>query len=474
MKFRDFILRRAFQTVVTILIVLVLMFVLFRAMPSDPVEMTVDPKWGPLQKHQEAVRLGFERDGTSAQDYKGQATQDTVTGNLSFLAQDLVKSKYARVIPVGSGTLWFEVNLTWNNGQVNRNDDLVLGLFLDGRGASAPDGKPQEDELVRVSHDFGADSRWPANLPSYHRQVVGIERPREQIYDQNTYIFVVCGYNLTGTVDFTAQFKTLYIVQISMWEQFVIYIKNMLTLDFGRSFYTQVPVMDELGSRVGTTLLLFGTASMIGPIFGIGGGVLLAWKRGTKAEIGAIIGLLFFYSMPVFWLGMIMLSYFGYTMKLFPIGGMVTQGVNYQGLAYVADVLHHMALPLITMMIAGLAGGMLLMRNSMLEVVGEDYIVTARAKGLTERKVMYKHAARNAMLPVVTSIAMGVGGAISGGVLTETIFNWPGVGRYLVTSTLTQDFPVVQATFFILALITITSNVVADILYAYLDPRVRI
>jgi peptide/nickel transport system permease protein len=133
-----------------------------------------------------------------------------------------------------------------------------------------------------------------------------------------------------------------------------------------------------------------------------------------------------------------------------------------------------MAMPLFTLTALGLAGGILLMRNSMLEVMGEDYINTARAKGLSERKVMTRHAARNAMLPVVTSIALGVAGLVSGGVLTETIFSWPGMGAYLVQRTLSYDYPAVQAAFLMLAVITIAANWAADMLYAYLDPRIRL
>ena len=141
---------------------------------------------------------------------------------------------------------------------------------------------------------------------------------------------------------------------------------------------------------------------------------------------------------------------------------------------YVVSVLHHLALPLITLCILSLAGNTLLMRNSMLEVMGEDFITTARAKGCSEATVLYKHAARNATLPVVTSFALSMGGVIGGGVLTETVFSWPGMGRELITATLMQDYPVVFALFYIMALMTIFANVVADLLYAYLDPRVRL
>ncbi len=252
----------------------------------------------------------------------------------------------------------------------------------------------------------------------------------------------------------------------------------MLTGNLGTSFFSGRPIAAEIGERIGPTLLLFGAATLISILVGIGAGVLLAWFRGSRGEVVAIVASLFFYSMPIFWFGLILLFVFALNVTIFPLGGFgcvdLQTGVPLEGLACVGDVLYHMVLPLITLVIVSLAGYVLLMRNSLLEVLGEDFVTVARAKGLSERTVMYKHAARNALLPVTTVAAIAMAGVISGGVLTETIFSWPGMGFYLVQRTLTQDFPAVQAAFFILALLTILANVVADIAYAYLDPRVRL
>ncbi len=264
----------------------------------------------------------------------------------------------------------------------------------------------------------------------------------------------------------------------SLAEQFVIYFLSMLSGNFGTSFYTRRPVIDEISVRIGPTLLLFGSSVIISYILGIFLGAILAWRRGTKMELSAIVVSLFFYSMPVFWFGLVLLWFFAFERRWFPLGGIggfdPNTGAALTGISLVGDILWHMALPLGNLVILGLAGHVLLMRNSMLEVMGEDYILTAKAKGLSERRVMYRHAARNALLPVVTALAISIGGVISGGVLTETIFSWPGMGYFLVTSTLQQDYPSVQAAFFILAVITILANTVADVLYAYLDPRVRL
>ncbi|MCK5397916.1 MAG: ABC transporter permease, partial [Thermoplasmata archaeon] len=194
-------------------------------------------------------------------------------------------------------------------------------------------------------------------------------------------------------------------------------------------------------------------------------------------EMGTIITTLFFYSMPIFWFALIMQWIFYSQLGWFPlggVGGISPEGDPLHGLEWFSDILWHLAMPLVTLMILGLAGNILLMRSAMLEVIGEDFTVTAKAKGLKERTVIYKHVARNAMLPVVTAMAMSIGGIISGGVLTETIFSWYGMGTLLIEGTLTKDFPVVQGAFYVLALITILGNMMADMLYAWLDPRVQL
>ena len=267
----------------------------------------------------------------------------------------------------------------------------------------------------------------------------------------------------------------LVVVENNILEEFWVYMISMLQGDFGKSLYTRQPVWNEISQRVGPSLLLFGSATIIAYLLGIIMGAVLAWRRGSKMELSAIVVSLFFYSMPVFWFGLILLWAFAFQWKVFPLAGFADiEAYNAGGITYIGNVLWHMALPLLNLVILSLAGTILLMRNSMLEVMGEDYITTAKAKGISERRVMYRHAARNAMLPVVTAFALSISGVISGGVLTETIFSWPGMGAFLVTATIAQDFPSVQGAFYLLALLTILANLVADVLYAFLDPRVRL
>jgi peptide/nickel transport system permease protein len=270
---------------------------------------------------------------------------------------------------------------------------------------------------------------------------------------------------------------------VPLWKQFPPYLAGMLTFDFGNSFVTHQPVSKEIAERLPYTLLLFGTAQILGTLLSVMAGIVMAWHRGSKLEVAGIVTSLFFFSMPLFWFGLLLLMLFfgwwGLTFgaPLFPIGGFGGYDEAGEPLPFPAnalDVLWHMALPLLTLMLLNLAGGILLMRNAMLEILGEDYISTARAKGLSERRIMMHHAARNAMLPVVTSVALSTAGVVSGGVLTETVFSWPGMGLYLVQRTTAYDYPAIQAAFFILALITIISNWAADLLYAWLDPRIRL
>jgi len=176
------------------------------------------------------------------------------------------------------------------------------------------------------------------------------------------------------------------------------------------------------------------------------------------------------------WLGLIVIWIFSYRLDLFPLGGMINPEVwafNPTLSQKIIDFLHHLALPLMTYVLMWFAGSMLIMRNSMLETLREDYILTAKAKGLKDKVVRDKHAARNAMLPVVTSFSMSIAFSFGGCVLTETVFSWPGIGRTIVQSTLLQDYPLAQASFMVITLAVLIANFAADIVYAYLDPRVK-
>jgi peptide/nickel transport system permease protein len=268
-----------------------------------------------------------------------------------------------------------------------------------------------------------------------------------------------------------------------LWERFFIYMWDMLTMNFGISYYYVQPVRDLLIQRIPRTLLLFGGATIIAYVIGYFVGTVIAWKRGGVLDGSNVVVGLIFYNMPVYWLGMIFIFLFAFQLKLFPLANFYDPTDKILGTVlgnnpplglYILDILWHTALPMIVLTLISFAGTVLLMRTSMLDVLGENYIDTAIAKGLKEKEVIYNHAARNALLPLVTSFVISMAFAIGGGVLTETVFSYQGVGLLFIQALGLLDYPVVEATTIIIALLVIIFNWIADLIYAYLDPRVRV
>jgi peptide/nickel transport system permease protein len=258
--------------------------------------------------------------------------------------------------------------------------------------------------------------------------------------------------------------------------RFFIYLKNMFTLNFGTSYIYNRPVVDLLAQAVPRTLLLFGGSLVIEYALGIVIGSFIGWRRGGLAEGATIVTSLFTYNMPSFWIGIIFLSVFYLQLGWFPSGGFETivEGQTLTGFAHVVDVAWHLALPMSVLVLINVAGTILLMRTSLLEVMGEDYILTAKAKGLTERAVRRRHANRNAYLPIVTSFTIALAFAIGGAIILESIFSFFGVGYYFLLAILNQDQFLAGATLYIIALFVVFGNIIADLTYAWLDPRVRL
>lgn len=212
-------------------------------------------------------------------------------------------------------------------------------------------------------------------------------------------------------------------------------------------------------------------------MLGMSFGMLMAWKRNSPLDVGATVGTLVFQSAPPFITGLVLLMVLSYRLDLFPTGGMHTPGFHPESLLgqfASRDFLHHLVLPTVTVALFYLATPMLIMRDSMLEVLGSDFIELAKAKGLPPHVVMIKHAARNALLAVVTVSSVMIGFAIGGQVIVEQVFSWPGMGQLMVEAASSHDYPVAQATFLCLAALVITLNLVADITYCYLDPRISL
>jgi len=258
--------------------------------------------------------------------------------------------------------------------------------------------------------------------------------------------------------------------------QYLVYIRNLASGDLGQSFFYRKPVAELLWDVFPNTIYLTGFSLIIAYLFGVIGGVFLAWKRGTWVESLGITAVLVTRAAPQFWTGMIALAAFSFGLGWFPASGATSPGVTYPSeLAKLAsaDFWRHMALPALVMAIYLQGLPLLLMRSNMLEVINEDFVVMSRMKGLSEWRIMIYHAARNALLPVVTALSLGVGYAVGGNVVIETVFSWPGIGRLLVKAVAAKDYPVAQGAFLLIAAIMIFMNFVADMLYGLLDPRVK-
>jgi peptide/nickel transport system permease protein len=243
--------------------------------------------------------------------------------------------------------------------------------------------------------------------------------------------------------------------------------------NLGISWSLRRPVSEVLLSKLGNTLLLIGLGQVLAIIFGVMLGLLAGWKRKTAIDVGALTFSLIAWAIPTFWLGIILLAA-GSTWLGLPTGGIVSPANTGKPLYTVLpDLARHLVLPTLTLTILYLGEYMLIMRSSILEVLSEDYILTAKAKGLSHWQVLRRHALKNAMLPIVTLIALNLGFTVSGAIYIETVFSYDGLGKLFQTALVKQDYPLLQGAFLLLAVSVIVANMIADILYTYLDPRVK-
>jgi peptide/nickel transport system permease protein len=257
--------------------------------------------------------------------------------------------------------------------------------------------------------------------------------------------------------------------------QYFDFLWNTLNGEFGYSLYYKRPVFDVVMERLPYTLFLMGISVTLSTIVSFVIGVYFAYKRGTKIDTWGTNICMFVRSTPHFWLGMILLIVFAYYIPIFPLFGALTPGVQHENwFEFLKDLLFHYTLPLTTLLVRQIGMYVLYMRNSTVEVLGEDYMVTAKAKGVPKMSIMFKHAARNAMLPMVTVTAMRFGFMVNGAILTETVFSLPGTGRLIYQSIMNDDFFLLQGAFFIISITVLAANLLADLLCAWLDPRIKI
>ncbi|MDP9356892.1 MAG: ABC transporter permease [Chloroflexota bacterium] len=289
------------------------------------------------------------------------------------------------------------------------------------------------------------------------------------------------GNPLTAYIDptFTAEqeeaVKRQFGLDKPLYTQYALYLKNIATGNLGRSFFQKEPVLDVLMDVFPNTLLLTVTSLVAAYAFGVVGGAFLAWRRGTKVEGAGILLALMTRAAPEFFLGMLVLSFFSFDLGWFPSSGVSDPGVIYDSIVeqlLSADFWHHLALPALTMAIYLQGLPLLLMRSNMLEVLDEDFVTMARMKGLPEWRIMLAHAARNALLPIVTALTVGIGYAVGGNVVVENVFSWPGIGRVLVRAVQAKDYPLAQGAFLLIAVVIVSMNFLADVFYSALDPRV--
>jgi peptide/nickel transport system permease protein len=255
--------------------------------------------------------------------------------------------------------------------------------------------------------------------------------------------------------------------------QYFLYLGQLFQGNLGYSYQQRnTTVTEMLGTALVNTLWLVVPAQLISIVLGVGLGLVAAWRRGTALDTGSLLFALFTWSLPTFFLGIVLL-FFGSKYLGLPTAGRVTVGMDYASFwAAAGDLLSHMFLPTLTLALVLLGEYTLIMRSSVVEVFSEDYVLTAKAKGLTNRQIVRKHAFRNAMLPIVTLIALNLGFTVAGAIQVETVFSWPGLGKLTVDAVAKRDYPVLQGAFLLLAVAVIVANLIAELVYLRLDPRV--
>jgi len=269
--------------------------------------------------------------------------------------------------------------------------------------------------------------------------------------------------------------------------QYVRFGSDLVRGNLGNSFITRTPASEEIRSALPATVELSLAAVLLAVVFGVGAGIISATRRYSIFDRASMVGAVLGISMPSFWIGLLLIALFAVRLRWLPVSGRINVTLPFVSVSRfflvdslltgnavaLADTLRHLALPAITLGTASMALIARMTRSSMLEVIQQDYIVMARAKGLRERMVIMRHALKNALIPVATVVGLQTGSLLGGAVLTETIFAWPGIGKLLVDAVVQRDIPVVQGIVMLTALLFVLINLLVDLLYAYLDPRVR-
>jgi len=282
---------------------------------------------------------------------------------------------------------------------------------------------------------------------------------------------------LTGEFAPTPEFKRAIEAKFGLdkplWEQLFLYISHIFHGDLGESIRFREPVTSLIADRIGATLLLMGTSISISLVIGVLLGVIASRNPYSLVDNTATLFSLFGWSLPIFWLAQLLMIAFSINLGWFPVSGMRSLRENFTGFAYILDVLWHLFLPALTIALLRMAQTFRLTRASMLEVMGQDFILTARSKGLRERTVLLKHALKNALRPIITTTGVQFGTMLVGATMTEIVYSWPGMGRLIYEAVLARDYPVLMGVYLIIVILVIFANFITDIVYAMYDPRVR-
>lgn len=271
--------------------------------------------------------------------------------------------------------------------------------------------------------------------------------------------------------DLVAELKAQYGLDRPLPEQYLSYLEELLKGNLGYSFHFSQPVWDVIAYKMKWTIVLLIPSVFLSAILGIVVGAAAGWRRNSRKDTGITSLFLFVYSMPHYWLAMLFVLVFAFHMGIFPLSGITRGGLD--GLDKAFDILWHMVLPVFVLTLFGAAYNYFIMRGSVIQVVEEGFVLTARAKGLTERDVLFRHVLRNAMLPLLTVIALDFGFMVSGALLVEIIFSWGGMGTLIYDAVLARDYPLLHGSFLVIACCVLAANFLADVLYAAVDPRVR-
>lgn len=269
--------------------------------------------------------------------------------------------------------------------------------------------------------------------------------------------------------------RAYYGLDRPLGSQFVTYVTHLLRGDFGYSYSYSAPVGPIVGEALVNTVILVTVSTVLVVGLGVVIGVFAAARRGTRSDRGLVVGSLVFWSLPTFWVGMLLIFAFAVALDWLPIAGMYTADAIYPTVfTRIADLARHLVLPTAAMVMVNIAQFVLITRSSLLNTLSEDFMTTARAKGLHPRRVLWQHGVRNALLPVATATTLYASATVGGTIQVETVFSWPGMGQLIYLSVVRRDYPVMEACFLLFAVVVVLANFASDVIYRALDPRVRL